>query len=135
MYKISVEVVGCTPAHLEAEGLEQVYAIVARYGTPRQYLGQSRGGVYTFALLDDAQCRIGTATAEYVPELLTSGQAAKVLGCSKRHVARLADTGKIPVHSYVGMRGDRRFNADVITGLVGSAELYRRPEAAPRAAS
>lgn len=62
-------------------------------------------------------------------DLLTAAQAARILGCDRRTVMRQADRGDIPVHSYIGIRGDRRFERRVIERMAAEGVLLRRPEA------
>ncbi|MCD2113623.1 helix-turn-helix domain-containing protein [Rhodococcus rhodochrous] len=74
-------------------------------------------------------------TIGVVPSLLTIAQAADVLGCSRRHVARLVDTGALAadfhgLHRRVS-RSDvlelAKQQAEVVTTVLdGLADLTRR---------
>lgn len=60
------------------------------------------------------------------PALLDVGQVADLLNCSKRHVVRLADAGRLPRPMRLGglVRWRR---AEVVDWIAGGCEPVRQP--------
>lgn len=61
---------------------------------------------------------------EGAPELLNVGAVAGLLGCSKRHIYRLSDTGRMPRPLKVGALVRWR-RADVLSWIDGGCQVVR----------
>lgn len=130
MYKISVQYFDESSTVLEVAGLAEAHAWVEeRFPPPYVHtwqLNQVMPGVSADRVTVNGRA-VAIVELSPVIDLITSGEAAKLLGCDRRTVMRLADRGDIPVHEYVGPRRERLFNADAIRKLAESGELPTLP--------